>query len=49
MDDLSTHPVLWLEVGLSDEPDRNKVYGISNTIIEDMRMGRSVLTIGSSQ
>jgi len=52
-DDPLTHPDfdadLWMEAGLSGEPDRNKVYGLSNTTTENLRATRSVSTVGSSQ
>jgi hypothetical protein len=53
-DDPSTHlklnSDLWLDAGLFCGPDRNQVYDIANTMIEeDMQMGCSVLTVGSSQ
>jgi hypothetical protein len=52
-DDPSTHPDfdsnLWMEVGSSDGPDKNRVYGLSNTTAENLRAARSVLTVGSSQ
>jgi len=52
-DDPSTHPDfdsnLWMEVGSSDGPDKNRVYGLSNTTTENLRAARSVLTVGSSQ
>ena len=41
-------PDLWLETR-SSKPDRNRVYCLSNTTIEDLRMVHSVLTIGYSQ
>jgi hypothetical protein len=52
-DDLSTHPDfdpdLWMEVGSSGGPDKNRVYGLSNTTTENLRSARSVSTIGSSK
>jgi len=33
---------LWLEVGLFGGPNKNKIYGISNTTTEDVRMSRNV-------
>ena len=52
-DDPSTHPDfdpdLWMEVGLSNGPDKNRVYGLSNTTAENLRAARSVSTVGSSQ
>jgi len=45
-DDPLTHPDfdadLWMEAGLSGEPDRNKVYGLSNTTTENLQAARSV-------
>jgi hypothetical protein len=40
---------LWMEAGLSGEPDRNKVYGLSNTTTENLQAARSVSIVGSSQ
>jgi hypothetical protein len=53
-DDPSTHPDfdpnLWMEVGSSGGPDKNRVYGgLSNTTAENLRPARSVSTVGSSQ
>jgi len=52
-DDPSTHPDfdsnLWMEVGSSSGPDKNRVYGISNTTAENLRVARSVSTVRSSQ
>jgi len=52
-DDILTHPEfdpdLWMEVGSSGGPDKNRVYGLSNTIADNLRMARSVSTVGSSQ
>jgi len=49
----STHPDfdsnLWMEAGSSGGPDRNWVYKLSNTTIENLRTTCSVSTIGSSQ
>jgi hypothetical protein len=51
-DNPSTHPDfdldLWIEVGLSGGPDKNRVYGLSNTTAENLRSARSVSTVGSS-
>ena len=47
-DDPSTHPDLWMEVGSSGEPDKNRVYGLSNITTENLRSVRSVSTVGSS-
>jgi len=38
-----------LEEGSSDGPDRNWVYGLSNTTIEDLWITHNVSTIGWSQ
>jgi len=35
-------------VGSSGGPDKNRVYGLSNTIAENLRSARSVSTVGSS-
>jgi len=52
-DDSLTHPEfdpdLWMEVGSSGGPDKNRVYGLSNTTIKNLRVARSVSTVGSSQ
>jgi hypothetical protein len=52
-DNPSTHPDfdsnLWMETRSSDGPDRNRVYGLSNTTAENLRATRSVSTIRSSQ
>jgi hypothetical protein len=41
MDDLSTHPDidldLWLEIGSFDGLTRNRMYRLSNTIVENLR------------
>lgn len=51
-DNPSTHPDfdldLWMEAGSSDGPDKNRVYGLSNTTAENLRSARSVSTVGSS-
>jgi len=51
-DDHSTHPDfdldLWMEVGSSGGPDKNRVYGLSNTTVENLRAARSVSIVGSS-
>ena len=48
----STHPDfdpdLWMEVGSSGGPDKNRVYELSNITTENLRSGRSVSTVGSS-
>ena len=38
-----------MEVGLSGEPDKNRVYGLSNTTTDNLRSARSASTVGSSQ
>jgi len=38
-----------MEVGSSGGPDKNRVYGLSNTTTDNLRSTRSVSTIGSSQ
>jgi len=52
-DDILTHPEfdpnLWMEVGSSGGPDKNQVYGLSNTTADNLRSTRSVSTVGSSQ
>jgi len=52
-DDILTHPEfdpdLWMEVGSSGGPDKNRVYGLSNTTADNLRSTRSVSTVGSSQ
>jgi len=52
-DDTLTHPEfdpdLWMEVGSSGGPDKNRVYGLSNTTADNLRSTRSVSTVGSSQ
>jgi len=52
-DDILTHsefdPDLWMEVGSSGGPDKNRVYGLSNTTTDNLRLTRSVSTVGSSQ
>jgi len=51
-DDPSTHPDfdsdLWMEVGSSGGPKKNRVYGLSNTAAENLWSARSVSTVGSS-
>jgi len=42
-------PQLWLETGVIDELNRNWVYDISITTIQDMRMCYSVLTVQALQ
>jgi hypothetical protein len=50
-DNPSTHPDfdpdLWMEVGSSGGPDKNRVYGLSNTMAGNLRSARSVSTVGS--
>jgi 3-deoxy-D-manno-octulosonic-acid transferase len=52
-DDTLSHPEfdpdLWMEVGSSGEPDKNRVYGLSNTTANNLRSTRSVSTVGSFQ
>ena len=52
-DDTLTHPEfdpdLWMGVGSSGGPDKNRVYGLSNTTVDNLRSTRSVSTVGSSQ
>jgi len=38
-----------MEVGSSGGPDKNQVYGLSNTMTENLRATCSVSTVGSSQ
>jgi len=51
-DDPSIYPDfdldLWMEVGLFGGPDKNRVYGLSNTTAKNLRSARSVSTVGSS-
>jgi hypothetical protein len=47
-DNPSTHPDLWMEVGSSSGPDKNRVYGLSNTMVKNLRSARSVSTVRSS-
>ncbi|KAI5562836.1 hypothetical protein BDE02_15G076300 [Populus trichocarpa] len=51
-DDPSTHsdfnPDLWMEVRSSGRPEKNWVYGLSNTTAENLRVVHSVSTNGSS-
>jgi len=37
-----------MEVGSSGGPDKNRVYGLSNTTAENLRSARSVSTVRSS-
>jgi hypothetical protein len=52
-DDILTHSEfdsdLWMEVGSSGGPDKNRVYGFSNTTADNLWLTRSVSTVGSSQ
>jgi murein L,D-transpeptidase YcbB/YkuD len=48
-DDILIHPDLWIEVGSLGGPDKNRVYGLSNTTADNLRSTRSVSTVGSSQ
>jgi len=52
-DDPSTHPDfdpdLWTEVGSFGGPDKNRVYGLSNTTTDNLRAAHNVSTFGSSQ
>jgi len=45
---LDIDPNLWLEAGSSGEPDRNRVYELSNTTAENLRTTNSNSTIGCS-
>jgi hypothetical protein len=38
-----------MEVGSSNGPNKNQVYGLSNTTTENLQAARSVSTVGSSQ
>jgi hypothetical protein len=42
-------PDLWMEVGSSGGPNKNQVYGLSNTTVDNLRSTRRVSTVGSSQ
>jgi hypothetical protein len=46
---LEFDPDLWMEVGSSGGPDKNRLYGLSNTTAENLRAARNVSTVGSSQ
>ena len=52
-DDPSTHPEfdpdLWMEAGSSGGPDKNRVYGLSNTTAAKLRSTGTASTGGSSQ
>jgi hypothetical protein len=51
-DDPSTHPDfdldLWMKVGSSGGPDKDRVYGLSNTTAENLQVARGISTVGSS-
>jgi hypothetical protein len=51
--DPSTHldfnPDLWMEAGSYGGPDKNQVYGLSNTTAENLWTARSISTVRSSQ
>jgi hypothetical protein len=51
-DNPSTHPDfnmdLWMEVGSSGGPEKNRVYRLSNIMAENLWSARSVSTVGSS-
>jgi hypothetical protein len=51
-DNPSTHPDfdpdLWMEVGSFGGPEKNRVYGLSNTTVKNLWSARSVSTVGSS-
>ena len=49
LNNLNLDPDLWLEAVLFSGPDRNHVYSLSNTMIEDLRMTRIILIVGCSQ
>jgi len=52
-DDTLTHPEfdpdLSMEVGSLGGPDKNRIYGLSNTTTDNLRSTRSVSAVGSSQ
>ena len=52
-DDPLTHPEfdpdLWMEAGSSGGPDKNRVYGLSNTTAANLRSTGTASTAGSSQ
>ena len=52
-DDPTTHPEfdpdLWMEVGSSGGPDKNRVYGLFNSTIDNLWLAHSSSTVGSSQ
>jgi len=47
--DPSTYLDLWMEVGSSGGPDKNQVYGLSNTTANNLQAASNVSTVGSSQ
>jgi hypothetical protein len=51
-DDHSTHPDfdldLWMKARSFGGPDKNRVYGLSNTTTDNLRATHNVLTVGSS-
>ena len=46
---LNLDPDLWLKAKLSNEPDRNWLYRLSNIMIENLRTTHSASTIGCLQ
>ena len=50
-DDILNHlefdPDLWMEVGSLGGPDKNRVYGLSNTTADNLLSTRSVSTVGA--
>jgi len=46
---LEFDPDLWMEVGSSGGPNKNRVYGLSNSTAENLQAAHSVSTVGSSQ
>ena len=46
---LDFYPDLWMETGSFGGSDRNQVYRLSNTTVENLRTTPSVSTVGSSQ
>jgi hypothetical protein len=42
-------PNLWMEVGLSGGPGKNRMYGLSNITTKNLQVAQSVSTVGSSQ
>jgi hypothetical protein len=47
-DDPSTNSDLWMEVRSSGGPEKNQVYGLSNTTAENLRSTSSVSAVGCS-